>query len=86
MDSLAVLRAIEASLKTGTGRVSDGLGISQFSVNRYIHDLGKSIRNRESGFRLPEYCKTFDFPYYPEPNIRRQINEIKVRLVWFGLV
>ena len=42
MDSEAVLQTIEADPASSTQNVSGELGISQSSVIRHLHDLGKS--------------------------------------------
>ena len=61
MDPEAVLPTIEANLTSCIRRVSGELGISEPSVIRHFHDLGKSIR---SCWIVPhvqlKYCKTFD--------------------------
>ena len=61
MNSEAVLQAIEANPVSITWRVSGELDISQSSVVRHDHVLGKSIQSCWiAPHLLPKYCKTFD--------------------------
>ena len=62
MDFKALVQTIETHLVNSTWRVSGKLGISHYSVNRYLHDLCKSICNCQimPHSILKRYLKTFD--------------------------
>ena len=66
VDSEAVFQAIEANPKSSTRKVSGELGISQSSVVRRLHDLGKSISE------LPNCASLID----PCSNTEASVNEL----------
>ena len=62
IDSEALIHAIETNPMSSTWRVSGVLGMLQFSIVRYLHDLDKISGGVEFSLKLQKYCKNFDSP------------------------
>ena len=67
VDSKAVLQATEANLVSCIQRVSGELDISQFSVVRHLHDLGKSTWSCQIVLQVIKTLTIFDSPLYIVP-------------------